>query len=415
VLATGEPLWFTGDRETLPPQIERALDAYIDVSHAQVVIVIPLARPASETPPDKRRETPPEWTGALVFEKLCDSVKAADMVERTAAIVRHSSAALANALAHHSLFLLPLWRALGCMSLVVRARNLPKLFLGTLLVGGAATALAIVPADFQLEARGTLKPAIERDVFAATDGVVVDVAARHGATVAAGESLATMRNTDLEVQLADVVGRREATSKQIHAIERALLSENRLSTEEQNRLTGQLLQNRETKASLDRQWSLLRQKQDQLQVASPIAGQVVTWQPQERLLRRPVRQGQVLMRLADPSGPWELELHVPEDRMGHIARAAQAADEPLIVTYILATHPGESHQGQITEMQSAAEVRGDEGNTVLVRVAVNKQQLPDLRPGAAVTAKVHCGQRSLGYVWLHDLVSFVQAKILFRL
>ncbi len=38
----------------------------------------------------------------------------------------------------------------------------------------------------------------------------------------------------------------------------------------------------------------------------------------------------------------------------------------------------------------------------------------DLRPGATVTAKVYCGRRSLGYVWFHDLLAFVQSRILFR-
>ena len=33
-----------------------------------------------------------------------------------------------------------------------------------------------------------------------------------------------------------------------------------------------------------------------------------------------------------------------------------------------------------------------------------------LRPGAAVTANIYCGRRSLGYVLLHDLISFVQVE-----
>jgi len=34
--------------------------------------------------------------------------------------------------------------------------------------------------------------------------------------------------------------------------------------------------------------------------------------------------------------------------------------------------------------------------------------------GASATAKIHCGTRPIGYVWFHDLVDFVRAKILFR-
>jgi hypothetical protein len=32
-----------------------------------------------------------------------------------------------------------------------------------------------------------------------------------------------------------------------------------------------------------------------------------------------------------------------------------------------------------------------------------------------VTARIACGKRSLGYVWFHDVLSFIQTQILFRL
>ena len=70
-------------------------------------------------------------------------------------------------------------------------------------------------------------------------------------------------------------------------------------------------------------------------------------------------------------------------------------------------------------MELSAEVRGEEGNTVLVRVAFDQQELreaiADPKIGATATAKIHCGKRAIGYVWFHDLVDFIRAKILFRI
>jgi hypothetical protein len=106
---------------------------------------------------------------------------------------------------------------------------------------------------------------------------------------------------------------------------------------------------------------------------------------------------------------------MPEDRMGHIARAARDAKEPLDVSYIVATDPGTTLAGHVKEIHHNAEVRGDDGNTVLVKVAIDRGALAEPRPGAEATARVDCGRRSLGYVWLHDLVAFVQSRILFRL
>ena len=99
-------------------------------------------------------------------------------------------------------------------------------------------------------------------------------------------------------------------------------------------------------------------------------------------------------------------------------------DDQIQVSYILATEPGKTHYGTIKEIQYSAEVRGEEGNTVLIKVAINKDDYkvisedtvtyPELRPGATVTAKVECGHRALGYVLLHDLIDFIQSRIIFR-
>ena len=95
-------------------------------------------------------------------------------------------------------------------------------------------------------------------------------------------------------------------------------------------------------------------------------------------------------------------------------------DDRLEVTYILATEPGTTPQRPVKEIHRSAEVRGDEGNTVLIKVEIDKTEMKQLReqqklrPGATVTAKVYCGRRPLGYVLLHDLIAFIQSRILFR-
>jgi multidrug resistance efflux pump len=421
VCATGESCWFTGDTSEMPPQVENAMQAYVDLSHAKLVAVLPLAKSThasqadGEGEPRSKTASPARIIGALVVEQIEDSQPRDGLLKRVEVLREHSGTALANAAEHQSLFLMPVWKALGKAKWVVQARTLPKSIAVLAVLAAVVLGLLVIPADFELESRGVLQPAVQRDVFAGIDGVVIDVPADHGKQVEAGAPLAMLRNTELEVRLTDLVGRREATGEQMRSMERAMLDQARLSVDEQNRLSGELVQLRKTYESLSRQINLLTQKQQQLAVKSPIAGQVVTWQVRERLLRRPVRQGQILMRVADPVGDWQLELHVPEDRMGHIAKAAAASDEPLRVEYIVATNPGQTFEGRIVEMHSAAELRGEEGNTVLVRVAIDRRDLADLRPGASVTARIDCGSRSLGYVWLHDVIGFVQSKILFRL
>ncbi len=93
----------------------------------------------------------------------------------------------------------------------------------------------------------------------------------------------------------------------------------------------------------------------------------------------------------------------------------EVVEDRLKVEYILATNSGRTHVGWIEEIGSTAEVHGDQGNTVKIKVAINKD---DIRPedfvsGTTVTAKVACGRRALGYVWFHDLFAWAQ-KMWFR-
>jgi hypothetical protein len=170
---------------------------------------------------------------------------------------------------------------------------------------------------------------------------------------------------------------------------------------------------REVEQSISRELELLREKEERLVVRSGMHGQVVTWNVGSLLLRRPVQKGQLLMTLLDLEGAWELELYMPERRMGHIAQATRQAGDELLVTYLLASHPERRFTGRVVEMHRMAEVRGEQGNCVLIRVAIDRADLPELRSETTVTARVHCGRRSVGFVWFHELIETLYAKVLF--
>ncbi len=58
VVASGDPMWYTGDTRDLPPQVEDALQEYVDEAHSKTVAVLPLRRPPppEEDDPKKRVE-----------------------------------------------------------------------------------------------------------------------------------------------------------------------------------------------------------------------------------------------------------------------------------------------------------------------------------------------------------------------
>ena len=205
-----------------------------------------------------------------------------------------------------------------------------------------------------------------------------------------------------------IIGRKAGSEEQLRSTRQSLLEDEKISADEKVRLEGRARQFEREIESLEEQRQLWQARRADLVVKSPIDGVVVTWQVRDRLLLRPVEKGQVLLSVAD-------------DRLGHVNRAVVAAQEAgrdLEVDYILATDPGTRHRGTVREIHEQAEVRGDHGNTVLVRVTIDKTQHEKkeaLGAGASVTARIACGKRPLGYVWVHDVLAFIRTQILFRL
>jgi beta-lactamase regulating signal transducer with metallopeptidase domain len=139
-----------------------------------------------------------------------------------------------------------------------------------------------------------------RDIVAAVPGVVKKVHVQHGQLVEKGQLLLTIDNPDLKAQIEDVQGKLNTAYAEWHAAERQLqnAAKNHLSSEEKERLSGQAMKHETMAESLEKQLGILREKEQQSQVVSPINGKVVTWQIEEKLLHRPVEAGQALLQVA---------------------------------------------------------------------------------------------------------------------
>jgi hypothetical protein len=418
VVATGEPLWYTGSTDDLPPQLEDAIHEYVDHSHAKTIGVLPLAKPTLEkdTTEDPTHELIDEGdvVGALIVEQIEDIRSREALATRVDLVCGHGARALSNAAEHENVFLLPVWRTIGRARWLVRARTLPKTLAALVAVVTLILAAIFVPADFDLEGRGALQPVNRREVFASEPGIVQKVLVKHGERVKQNDLLLQLDNTDLDVRLQGVIGELQQALRQWQSASR-LRSNHNLPQSDRDSYAAQALELDQKIKDLETQQKLLLEQKDQLQVHSPIEGEVVTWDVERVLRQRPVNRGERLLRIADPDGPWELEVFMPENRMGHIAAAQKELDGPLKVEYILATDPKRTLQGTVREIHAAAELHEEHGHCVRLLVEINKADLTDPRPDATVTAKVYCGRRSIGYVWLHDLFEWFQSRVLFHL
>ncbi len=426
VVASEEPVWYTGDTRDFPPQVEDAMQEYVDESHSKTVAVLPLQRPEpvqeEEDDPDKR-EAPEPPIGALIVEQIEDSRVPEKMLQRVDVVCEHSATALANALEHNNLFLMPVWRALGKSRWLVKARTLPKTVLVTAIILAVLIGLVIVPWGFKMQAKGTLVPVERREVFAGIGGRIVELYVDHGDHVKMGQLLVELDNTDLDVKWEENQGELDTNQERIDHITRVLSQEGgRLSNAQIIEYEGNRAELESRQETLKVTKGLYEKQKEELKVRSPADGQVITWDTEETLpMNRPVETGSVLMRVANPNGPWELVILMPDKKMGPINRAYQAAKEEngdLLVEFMLFSDPDTTHKGKVKEIGESAEPRGDEGNVVPIRVEITdevKAKLPQpLRPETEVTAKVYCGRRPVGYVLFHDLIAFLRAKVLFR-
>ena len=410
-VVTGEPLCYPVEGTELAPQIESVLESYLDESQVKSLLVYPFDAPANQ-------QNERTVSGALMVENFSAATITLETRDRIKAIAPHSSSALHNALEHHGVFGLPIWKALGKASAVVTGRTAPKSLVFLLCLLAVSVALYAIPANFSLTASGTLQPERRRNVFAGVDGVVAQLLVHEGAVVAEGCVMAELRNSELDLKVEEIVGQLQTTSKKLSAMRTTRLArttQRDVDPASENQMVGEEEELRLWLKSLEQQHALLIRQREQLKVRSPLAGEVVTWSLRDKLASRPVTRGQLMMTVADLSGPWVLELLVSDRRVGHLLNAQQQIRSDLDVSFILAAAPNEEFQGRIKKVAKSAQLDEAHGQSVLVTVSIDKHELELLRPGVGVTGKIHCGRRSLGYVWLHDIIEFVQSRILFRL
>ena len=420
VIHMGEPLLYTGQIDNLAPQIEKPLAAYIQESGSRLLIVQPLfeSQPLIDSNSDDDRQqsttTPRRAIGCLLVEQMSESQPKPQLESRTELLAEHVSAALSNSRQHQRIFLLKFWKMLGQCLEWFHGRKLAKTLLFLAVVGGVIGSLATVPWEYRVAGEGMLMPVTQKEVFAPTDGEVVELKVEGGARVKAGSVLLVLKNKELETQLVSAQNLLAEKLKLLASL-KAQIDEDRPESNEDEltRLLGQYRKTQVEIQGVEAQLEILQERVDDLIVRAPIDGVVATFQVEQRLMNRPIQRGEVLLEVMDDQKAWHLELNIEEHRMGHILRAANRVRETdksahLRVEFRLATDPETTYDGQLTTVATRAAPSAELGNVVEMYVSIDSENLADRRIGAEVRAKIDCGQRSLGFVLFGDVIEFIQ-------
>lgn len=414
IIAIKQTFWFPSDDQQ-PPQIANRLNEYLAVSKTRSMIVSPIFDSAEKdlTHPDQRdprRRVEKKLIGGIVIEH-CQEQWSRDAVSGAVDMVcRHAADAYRNAWQHRNLFGYALWHWLGKSSVLTTARNLPKTLMAVAGLTALTLAMIFVPADFRMTCDGTLLPAARRNVFANISGVVKEVLVDHGQTVVKGQPLVRLENIDLAQQIETAVGRVEELTAVIRNA-RTSMSDKRNQEEPRNENISAL---KAQLNSVKRELRLLREKEKRLTVVSPINGSVVTYDIRDILNDRPVERVETLMEIADLSGKWQLELNLPDRKIGHVMQAFEANQgRPLDVEFILAAEPGKTLRGKLIEIGQSTEILPEKGQHLKLKVALADRTLDIKQLRSGVNAYIDCGECALGYSWFHPVWEFLQTKVLF--
>lgn len=406
VLKSGEPFVYREGVLDIPDPIQKVVSPYLRETRATQVIVIPLLDALSTQSESIKPRS------VMVIE-LLESSEAPQLLERSQLIATHAASAMNRALEYHSIPLRPIWKTLRWLLSLFRLRQIIRPLLVLLALVAVVLPLVFVQTDFLVETRGELRPSVERHVFAPVDGFVRSLEVTHGVTVKANQLVAELQSPELQREFERVNGELLTVEKKLVSRRIAMSETNPNDTESlllQRELATEIGELEQQQISLQEQKRLLEIELAELDVRSPISGQVVTWQIEEILPSRPVRRGESLLKVADVDGDWQMELKVADRKIGYVLDARRKSQEPLPIHFVIETDPDHVFSAEVVTVASSATVSSQEPAYVRVVATFDKSDVTQLRPGATVVAKVNCGRRSIGYVWLHDLIDSVQRR-----
>jgi multidrug efflux pump subunit AcrA (membrane-fusion protein) len=373
--------------------------------------LIPLASPVppASTSGDATNSLP---EAVIAFEQFHANDAWLEWQSRGTMLVQRSAFALRAAIERDSIPWLGLWQTMQSGPRFLRRPAIVVVAAMALVIVGA---LIVIPAEFTVTGPAELWPERRRDVFAGTSGIVDQILVEHGTNVEADQPLLVLRDPELEQEAPKVLGEIATVTERLKSVQAARLSGGNLpdATGRARQLTADEEELKERLKTLELHRALIEERQKARTLRSPIAGQVLTWDVAQHLSARPVDRGQALITIGASSGPWIVQIRVPDTEVGPVRRARQKLKPDLDVEFLLASDPGKTYRGRVRDVALSTE--SDDRSTGFVRVIVefDRGQIDHLRPGATAIPRIHCGRKPLGYVWLHDLIDAVRTRLLF--
>jgi RND family efflux transporter MFP subunit len=259
--------------------------------------------------------------------------------------------------------------------------------LAVLALAGLVAFFWVFTVDFRLPADARLEGEVQRVVSAPFDGYITDAFIRAGDVVSEDQLLATLDDSDLQLELAAWENRRE----QYGAERQSAIAERDIARA------------RVYEAQIDEadvQIELARSKLAQSEIRAPFDGLVLSGDLSQSL-GSGVRLGDALFQIA-PLDRYKVRLQVDEEDIGYISEGQKGQ-------LVLAARPQPPMPFVVTLITPVTVP--EEGRNAFVVEAELQAPVDELRPGMEGAARIHAGEARLIWTWTRRAQNWMRMQL----
>lgn len=450
VLQWGETLTFKGVKDAgLPPDVSHSLDEYLNESQPKLLVVQPIR---DEREKDQSRPA----RSVLVLESFNPPELIEPLIQRLEVVGKHAAPALYNAAQMKRVPLKFLWWPIAKVQegLGGKARFYTIGAIVLLLV--LVTVMILVPYPLRMDAKGQLQPTENANIFAPREGKLIKFLVNPGDKLFPGDTMAELYDPALDElynkeksRIRDAQATKENTERMLS--DQTLKFEQKLELGSKLNLANLTIESAQQNIKeLNEAYNatptrpgffLARTGQFNPLLRRPIGASQWTVlnddRARENLLGRTVKPNEVLQRVGNIEGTWQVELKIPQRNVGQIMRAftnpklhkvdAETNRKYLDVDVMLRSMADERFLGRLYESDIAAEAvpnknEHDENEPVVTAyVKLNLDGIPQSKQvpkeqfvsGLEVSTRIRCGDHALGYSLFHGVWEWFYEKVVF--
>jgi hypothetical protein len=200
VLYWGEKLVYSGTKDdTLPPGVNKALDAYLAESNSKLLVVLPLKDDREE-----KSKRPPR--SALMMECFEPAAAPEQLLARLEVVGRHATSALYNAAEHRRIPMRFIWGPLAAVQEGLGGKARAIITLVGLFLVALIGVMILVPYPLKMDANGHLWPIKRNWVYSPFSGRIEEIKKNleSGKFVFKDQELMRLFDMDLKKEIIDL-------------------------------------------------------------------------------------------------------------------------------------------------------------------------------------------------------------------